>query len=102
LTATLVGGFVAATAGAIAVWQYGSGRGQELTDDLARSKDDLGRVWELVHLHEKLDDMGLENVVTAGLAAVELETVELGGPARVSVFRTESSKAGTSRMGMAA
>ncbi len=70
LTATLAGGFVAATAGAIAVWQYGSGRGQELTDDLARSKDDLARVWDLVHLHEKLDDMGLESVVTAGLAAV--------------------------------
>ena len=70
LTATLAGGFVAATAGAIAVWQYGSGRGQELNADLARSKDDLARVWELIHLYEKLDDLGLESVVTAGLAAV--------------------------------
>jgi len=70
LTATLAGGFVAATAGAIAVWQYGSGRGQELNADLARSKDDLARVWDLVHLYEKLDDLGLESVVTAGLAAV--------------------------------
>ena len=83
LTATLAGGFVAATAGAIAVWQYGSGRGQELTDDLARSKDDLGRVWELVHLHEKLDDMGLENVVTAGLAAVGTALNAVAGAANL-------------------
>ena len=63
LTATLAGGFIAATAGAVAVWQYGSGRGQELSDEMAR-------LWGLVHLYEKLEDAELDRVVTAGLAAV--------------------------------
>jgi hypothetical protein len=110
LTATLAGGFVAATAGAIAVWQYGSGRGQELTDDLARSKDDLGRVWELVHLHEKLDDMGLENVVTAGLAAVgaaleavagAVNLVKIGAQAAEDVLKKFEATFPTIRDGLA-
>ena len=63
LTATLAGGFIAATAGTVAVWQYGSGRGQELSDEMAR-------LWGLVHLYEKLEDAELDRVVTAGLAAV--------------------------------
>jgi len=63
LTATLAGGFIAATAGAVAVWQYGSGRGQELSDEMAR-------LWGLVHLYEKLEGTELDRVVAAGLAAV--------------------------------
>jgi hypothetical protein len=63
LTATLAGGFIAATAGAVAVWQYGSGRGQELSDEMAR-------LWGLVHLYEKLEGAELDPVVTAGLATV--------------------------------
>ena len=63
LTATLTSGFVAATAGAVAVWQYGNGRGRQLSDDLTR-------LWGLVHLYEKLEDDGVERAVTAGMAAV--------------------------------
>ncbi len=63
LTATLAGGAIAATAGAVAVWQYGSGHGQELSDN-------LDRLWGLVHLYEKLEDTGLDHVVVAGLAGV--------------------------------
>ena len=74
LTATLAGGFIAATAGAVAVWQYGSGRGQELNNDLER-------MWGLVDLYEKLDDTGLDRVVVAGLAGVG---AALGGLAAAS------------------
>ena len=63
LTATAASGFVAATAGAVAVWQYGNGRGQELSDD-------LGRMWGLVRLYDKLDEPQLDRVVAAGLAAM--------------------------------
>jgi len=63
LTATAASGFVAATAGAVAVWQYGNGRGQELSDD-------LGRLWGLVRLYDKLDQPQLDRVVAAGIAAM--------------------------------
>lgn len=63
LTATLTSGFIAATAGAVAVWQYGNGRGRQLSDDLTR-------LWGLVHLYEKLEDDGVDGAVTAGMAAV--------------------------------
>jgi hypothetical protein len=63
LTATAASGFVAATAGAVAVWQYGNGRGQELSDD-------LGRMWGLVRLYDKLDEPQLDRVVAAGIAAM--------------------------------
>jgi hypothetical protein len=72
LTATLAGGFVAATAGAVAVWQYGSGRDKELNDDVAR-------LWGLVQLHDKLDDVGLDSVAAAGLAAVGAALDALAG-----------------------
>jgi hypothetical protein len=72
LTATLAGGFIAATAGAVAVWQYGSGRGKELNDEVAR-------LWGLVRLHEKLDDVGLDSVAAAGLAAVGAALDALAG-----------------------
>jgi hypothetical protein len=72
LTATLSSGFVAATAGAVAVWQYGNGRGRELSEDLTR-------LWGLVHLYEKLDDAGLDHIVETGIAAIGtgLEAVAL-------------------------
>jgi hypothetical protein len=63
LTATAASGFVAATAGAVAVWQYGNGRGQELSDD-------LGRMWGLVRLYDKMDEPQLDRVVAAGIAAM--------------------------------
>jgi hypothetical protein len=63
LTATAASGFVAATAGAMAVWQYGNGRGQQLSDD-------LGRMWGLVRLYDKLDEPQLDSVVAAGIAAI--------------------------------
>lgn len=76
LTAALMGGFVAATAGAVAVWEYGAGRGRELGSDLdqakrelAQAKQDIARLWGLVRLHEKLDETGLEQVVLSGMAA---------------------------------
>jgi hypothetical protein len=70
LTATLTSGFVAATAGAVAVWEYGSGRGRELGSDLAQAKDEMTRLWGLVNLYEKLDNDSLESILTTGLAAV--------------------------------
>lgn len=76
LTATLTSGFVAATAGAVAVWEYGSGRGRELSADLAQAKDEIAQakdgmlqLWGLVRLYEKLDNDGLESVITTGLTA---------------------------------
>jgi hypothetical protein len=63
LTATAASGFVAATAGAVAVWEYGNGRGQELSDD-------LGRMWGLVRLYDKMDEPQLDRVVAAGIAAM--------------------------------
>ena len=70
LTATLTSGFVAATAGAVAVWEYGSGRGRELSSDLAQAKDEMTQLWGLVHLYEKLDNDSLESILTTGLATV--------------------------------
>jgi hypothetical protein len=77
LTAALMGGFVAATAGAVAVWEYGAGRGRELGNDLDKTRQELDKarqeiahLWSLVHLHEKLDNAGLEQVITTGMAAV--------------------------------
>jgi len=70
LTATLTSGFVAATAGAVAVWEYGSGRGRELSSDLTRAKDEMTRLWGLVHLYEKLDKDGLDQTIIAGMAAM--------------------------------
>lgn len=74
LTATLAGGFIAATTGAVAVWQYGSGRGRELNNELER-------LWGLVHLYEKLEDVGLDHVIAAGLAAVGAALSALAGAA---------------------
>jgi len=74
LTATLAGGFIAATAGTVAVWQYGSGRGQELTEELKR-------LWGLIRLYEKLDEIGLDSVVTTGLALVGAALEMLAGAA---------------------
>jgi hypothetical protein len=70
LTATLTSGFIAATAGAVAIWEYGDGRGRELGDDLARSKDDLARLWGLVQLYQKLDDAGLEQALQSGMSII--------------------------------
>lgn len=70
LTATVTSGFLAATAGAVAVWEYGSGRGRELSSDLARAKEEQTRLWELVHLYEKLDHAGLDQVVQSGIATI--------------------------------
>jgi hypothetical protein len=81
LAATLTSGFVAATAGAVAVWEYGSGRGRELSSDLARAKDEMTRLWGLVHLYEKLDKDGLDQTIIAGMAA--MGTV-LGGVAKAA------------------
>jgi hypothetical protein len=80
LTATAASGFVAATAGAVAVWQYGNGRGQELSDD-------LGRMWGLVRLYEKMDEPQLDSVVAAGLAA-------MGAPLEALATAADLVKAG--------
>ena len=63
LTATAASGFVAAIASAVAVLQYGNGRGQDLSDD-------LGRMWGLVRLYDKMEEPQLDRVVAAGIAAM--------------------------------
>ena len=80
LTATAASGFVAVTAGAVAVWQYGNGRGQELSDD-------LGRMWGLVRLYEKMDEPQLDGVVAVGLAA-------MGAPLEALASAADLVKAG--------
>jgi hypothetical protein len=80
LTATAASGFVAATAGAVAVWQYSNGRGQELSDD-------LGRMWGLVRLYEKMDEPQLDRVVAAGIAA-------MGAPLEALASAADVVKAG--------
>jgi len=80
LTATAASGFVAATAGAVAVWQYGNGRGQELSDD-------LGRMWGLVRLYDKMDEPQLDRVVAAGIAA-------MGAPLKALASAADLVKAG--------
>ena len=80
LTATAASGFVAATAGAVAVWQYGNGRGQQLSDD-------LGRMWGLVRLYDKLDEPQLDRVVAAGIAA-------MGAPLEALASAADLVKAG--------
>jgi hypothetical protein len=80
LTATAASGFVAATAGAVAVWQYGNGRGQELSDD-------LGRMWGLVRLYDKMDEPQLDRVVAVGLAA-------MGAPLEALASAADLVKAG--------
>ena len=80
LTATAASGFVAATAGAVAVWQYGNGRGQQLTDD-------LGRMWGLVRLYDKMDEPQLDRVVAAGIAAI-------GAPLEALASTADAVKAG--------
>ena len=80
LTATAASGFVAVTAGAVAVWQYGNGRGQELSDD-------LGRMWGLVRLYDKMDEPQLDRVVAAGTAA-------MGAPLEALASAADLVKAG--------
>jgi hypothetical protein len=68
--AALTSGFIATTAGAVAVWEYSEGRSRELGSQLERTQDTLNRVWGLVRLHEKLDGVKLDQTIAAGLLAV--------------------------------
>ena len=70
LTATLASSFVAAAAGSVAIWQYGTGRSNELKSQLQSERDTILHLWGLIHLHEKLDEGGLDQSVATGLAAV--------------------------------
>jgi hypothetical protein len=64
----------------VAVWQYGNGRGQQLSDD-------LGRMWGLVRLYDKMDEPQLDRVVAAGIAA-------MGAPLEALASAADAVKAG--------